>query len=262
MVFDWLKRKIKIPQGMADLHNHVLPGIDDGAQDMESSVAMLRDFAYTGYSAVAVSCHLGHPRYDEVSADRIREGVRQVQQELDQQGIAIRLYPGAEIYCDERFEERLQQGSLLPIGGTGPFYLIEFALRDPMLRMKELAFALQLQGIRPILAHPERYEVLHRKPHLLREWKQAGWLMQLDLCSLLQEDGRDVYKLSLHFLREQSFDIAASDLHGPTGKVRQMVESLAHQVGAVELEQLLVINPHRILQGLEPLPFDDYDEAA
>lgn len=260
MVFDWLKRKTKIPQNMADLHNHVLPEIDDGATSMDSSLSMLRDFAYTGYSAVAVSCHLGHPRYPEVSAALIREGVQRVQEQLDQEGIAIRLFPGAEIYCDDQFEARLQEGALLSIGGEGPFYLIEFALRDPMLRMKELAFELGLSGIRPVLAHPERYETLHRKPHLLQEWRQAGWLAQLDLCSLLQEDGRDVYKLALHFIRERAFDIAASDLHGPTGKVRRMVEALAQLVDTDELERLLVTNPHRILQGQEPISLEKYED--
>ncbi len=250
-MFDWLKHKkdIQLPVGMVDLHNHVLPGVDDGPKTIDSSLEMLRDFAASGYSTVSVSCHMMHHRFPNVSSELIRNTVEQVQTRLKEEGIAIQLLPGCEIFFDDRFLIEWEAGTLLPVGGDGPYYLIEFSLRDPMLRMKELVFELSVKGIRPILAHPERYDVLLRKPELIHAWKEAGWIMQLDLCSLLPDGVRDVRKLAQRYIHEHVFDIAATDLHGPTGRVREMATALARETNEDELKRLLVTNPQRILEG-------------
>ncbi|TNE48382.1 MAG: hypothetical protein EP343_16090 [Deltaproteobacteria bacterium] len=259
-MFWWLQPKSEIPASdLVDIHNHSLPNIDDGASSVEASLNMYRDFANCGYSDVAVSCHLGHPRFPEVSGAKIRESVAMMQEHLDNEGIALKLHPGSEIWCDDRFEQRWEAGELLPVGGDGPYLLIEFALRDPMLRMKDLAFSMTTQGIRPILAHPERYDVLLRKPELIHEWKESGWSMQLDLCSLLLNGVGSVRKLARTYLKQNVFDLGATDLHGPTGKIGKMLELLSREVDTDEMTRLLVTNPQRILRGEYLIQLDPED---
>jgi protein-tyrosine phosphatase len=245
-------------QGMTDIHNHVLPCIDDGASDIEASLAMLQNLAQAGFTAVSVSCHLGHPTFPDVSVQSIHDGVELIRQKLDSAGIAIELYAGAENYCDENLLPRFDAGQLLSVGGNTNWYLIEFSNMDPMLHMQEIAFQLSMRGVRPILAHPERYHALMRKPALANIWKDCGWSLQLDLGHLLYRDNWEAHKLARSMLNQGIYDLAATDLHQPSGDLPKMLRALVKIVGIEEATRLMVSNPHRILanQSLEEIEFD------
>jgi protein-tyrosine phosphatase len=259
----WFSRKEDLPTGMVDLHNHLSPGIDDGAQSDEDTLDMLRVFIDTGFSKIAITSHLCHPMFPDVTAERIRERVAHVQALVAAHQLPIEVVPGSEIYYQDHLLEKLEAGELVPLGGEGNVYLIEFPPQDPMVHMKELGFELSLKGIRPVLAHPERYTALQRKPSLLHDWRRAGWAMQLDIASLMGSEGRAVRKLSEKWLQERGFDLAASDMHRPLkpeGQFRKMLERLLKQVGREEATRLLVHNPDRLLSGTHLLEAEDADD--
>lgn len=255
----WFSREVKLPTGMIDIHNHVLPGIDDGAGDWAESLAMMRAFVDAGYSVVSVSSHLHHPLFPESSAPVIRALVQAAQEQADAHSLPLRILPGCEIYYQDGLMDWLESGAYVPVGGEGGYLLIEFSTRDTLRMMKELAFQLQMKGIKPVLAHPERYEALQARPEMAREWIRAGWWMQLDLPSIIGETGVYIQRLAVQMLKEGWFHIAATDLHKSPEQadyLQQMLKKLVKLVGYEDAERLLVTNPQRLLAGKSLLEAD------
>ena len=246
----WLFRREEIPQGMTDVHNHLVPGLDDGASDDAEALAMLRGFAEAGYKEIAVSCHLGHPLFDTVSPENITQGVAYLRELAEREGIALSLWPGCEIYYSDLMAEKILAGDVLSVGGSSRYLLIEFSPRDPMQHLKEIAFQLQVRGKQPILAHPERYDAVCKSPEIIRTWSHAGWLMQLDLPSLTGESGPLIKKTAEILLKKRLFHLAASDLHrGKDAKLKleTMLRRLVRLCGEEEAHRLLVTNPSRLI---------------
>ncbi|MEM1009662.1 MAG: CpsB/CapC family capsule biosynthesis tyrosine phosphatase, partial [Myxococcota bacterium] len=184
----WFRKKKTLPEGMVDLHNHVLPGIDDGALDWESSLEMMRAYERMGFSTIAATPHRCHPLFPKnVTEQGIHVLVEEAQYRASDDGLSLRVLPGAEYYFSDLFFSTAERAELLSLGGECPFVLLEFPTQHPMTMMKDLVFRLQVQGIRPVLAHPERYLCLHHAPQKLREWHDAGWFFQLDLPSIVGE---------------------------------------------------------------------------
>lgn len=255
----WFKRTYDLPQAMIDLHNHVAPQIDDGASSDEDTLLMLQDFKDAGFTELALTSHLGHPMFPDVTSERIHERVKHVRALVQKHQIEMTIHAGAEIYYSDRTLAQLEAGTLIALGSSN-YYLIEFPPQDLMSHMKELAFQLTVKGIRPILAHPERYTVLQRKPQLIHEWHRSGWLMQLDIASLMGREGRTTRKVAQQWLKEGVFDVAASDMHRPLkpeGQFQKMLQRLLQITGPKEAHRLLVENPSRILNNLHTLEADD-----
>ncbi|MCB9638959.1 MAG: hypothetical protein H6727_08675 [Myxococcales bacterium] len=248
----WFSREVTLPTGMIDIHNHLLPGIDDGAGDWDESLAMMRAFVDAGFSTLSISSHLHHPLFPESSAPVIRDLAAQAQQQADAHEIPLRILPGCEIYFQDALMDWIEQEQVVPVGGQGKYLLIEFSTRDTMRMMNELAFQLQMKGIRPVLAHPERYEALQARPDLIRDWIRSGWWMQLDLPSIIGETGPIIQKLAIKILKDGHFHVASTDLHkapdDPT-YLKAMLKKLVKLAGEEEAERLMVTNPQRLLEG-------------
>lgn len=258
----WLFRREELPQGMADIHNHLVPALDDGANDDAEAIEMLRGFAAVGYEEIAVSCHLGHPLFESVSPEGIHAGVERLRALALGEGLSLALWPGCEIYYSDHMAEAIASRSVIPVGGRSRYLLIEFPTRDPMSYLKELAFQLQVQGFQPILAHPERYDAVCKNPALVQTWSRSGWLMQLDLPSLLGESGPWIKKTAEVLLKKRLFHLAASDLHrGKEAKEKldAMLRRLLRLAGREETHRLTVTNPRRLIrdQAIEEIEIDD-----
>jgi len=263
MVMGWFRRKAqRLPQGMADLHNHILPALDDGSESVEETLNMLQCYVDAGFSTIVSTSHLNHPYFTDVTLERILEGVERVKQLIQEHQIPLELHAGAEIYYQGDFMDMIADNRLLSLGSSS-YMLIEFGVADHMRHMKELAFELSLKGVRPILAHPERYQRLMAKPSLASEWRRAGWIFQLDLSSLLKQASKPSRKLAHTLLKNRMFELAASDMHHPPVSadtdLKKQLSLLIKQVGFEETERLMVTNPNRIVKGGNVIVIDDDD---
>ena len=248
----WFKRqKIDLPAHLVDLHCHIIPDIDDGSVDEDESLQMLRLFVEQGYEILVSTSHLGHPLFPEVSVEVIRQGIQTLEKIVEEYDLPLKIYMGAEIYYSDFFLDELANNRLVKLGNNGTYMLIEFPPRDPLSLLKQLVFDLGIKGIQPVLAHPERYDILLRRPKLAREWVNAGWILQLDLPSLINENGPAVRKLAFRFLNEGLYDLAASDLHHaePTKNLEKMLQVLIKKVGYEETERLVSTNPRLMVEG-------------
>ena len=147
------KRKIITDHGLTDVHSHLLPGIDDGAQSMEDSVDLVRQLGALGFKKLVTTPHIIHDFYPN-NAEIIRSKLHDLKQRLLQEDIKIDLNAAAEYYLDEFFMDQLAQNSPLLTFGEN-YILFETPFMNEPNYLKESIFKLISKGLRPVLAHPE-----------------------------------------------------------------------------------------------------------
>jgi protein-tyrosine phosphatase len=197
---------------MIDTHLHILPGIDDGPETMEDSIALARVLVQEGiHSAIAT------PHYNDVflhhSAIEIQERVNDVQIELDRHSIPLRLYPGHEALIKPGLIEDIQTGRLATLNGSR-YLLLELWNSAWLPETERVIFELQAFGITPILAHPERYHVIQREPERITSLLTQGVLIQITASSLIGMQGRTAQRTAESLLKRGQVHCIASDGHG------------------------------------------------
>lgn len=213
---------------MIDLHCHLLPGLDDGSRNFDDSVAMAKGLAGLGFTAICCTPHLpwGNTvvRAGELAALREQLAAR-----LAEAGIALELLPGAEHHIIE-LPERLAEGGLIPYQRPDAF-LMEFSLRGFPVRLDDLLFRIQVKGLRPAVAHVERYPEVQQDVRILERLRERGCYLLINLSSLAGAWDRAAQRAARAVVEAGLLDAACTDLHAP-GEVDQAAEGLA------ELERL------------------------
>jgi len=240
---------------MIDLHNHILPSVDDGAADIEESVEIARQFASEGVSLIAATPHLDPEHGGGPAAEVVRGLVTQVQTAVDAAGIELKIVPGQEIFLTPELPDLLEQGVAQSLG-DGKAVLVELFLGagERPLYLDDTLFRLQLAGHFPVLAHPERYPFMQRHPELAEPLVNRGVVLQLTAPSLLGLYGAQVRQTAERLLLRGLYCVGASDRHHP-GRERSLADMharIADLTDASTADLLLRTNPGRVLEGLEP----------
>lgn len=237
--------------GYIDIHSHFIHGMDDGAQNREETLAILAHARQAGFTGVVATPHVMIGVY-EPAREVLEQSIEDLRADLAAESSPMQLLPGAEYYLDEHFFSLLQEGGLHPLGESDHL-LVEL----PMLRIppmaRDLAFRIRVKGMVPVLAHPERYHEIARKPKIVVSLKNAGYLLQINIGSLVGMYGSGPRKAAEWMLKNNLVEFVGSDAHTP--QQAQMVygegiETLEKYIGAEKLRQLLVDNPRRALRWL------------
>lgn len=168
----------------ADMHSHVLPGLDDGAETLEKSLELVEALMAKGYTKLIMTPHIMGDFYKN-TPEGIREKLNLLQAAVHEKGWNIQLEFAAEYYLDEWFVRRLEDNEpLLTFGGDKKYLLFETSYINEPSFLKAVVFEMLSAGYKPVLAHPERYTYLYSKFDELKTLHEAGVLMQLNLNSL------------------------------------------------------------------------------
>ncbi len=195
----------------ADMHSHLVPGIDDGAPDMATSVTLIKGLHALGYKKIITTPHILWEIYPNTH-DKIIEGISEVRKALELEGVDVELHAAAEYFIDEHFEQELKNKvPLLTISGN--MVLVEFSMLNAPMDLQEVMFEMQMQNYQPVIAHPERYTYLARKKEVFDELKNAGCYFQLNLLALTGYYGYPVQELADYLLKKKYYDLAGTDLH-------------------------------------------------
>lgn len=173
---------------MFDLHCHLLPGIDDGAPDLETSLAMARAFVDQGVECVACTPHI-LPGLFHNTGPQIRKAVAELQLRLEDAGIPLKLVTGADNHIVPDFVDGLKRGHLLTLADTA-YVLVEPPHHVAPARVEELFFAILLAGYVPVLTHPERLTWIENKYDVMERLASRGVWMQITSGSLTGSFGR------------------------------------------------------------------------
>jgi tyrosine-protein phosphatase YwqE len=195
-----------------DIHSHLIPNIDDGCQDLQSSLTCLKHLQEMGFSKVVTTPHIMSGVYPNTPSI-INEGLAVLRKALEAERIDIQVEAAAEYKIDELFVEYLAADNLLTFGDK--YILIELSFVAVPINLEDIIFTLQTKGYKPILAHPERYRYWSDKLSQIERLKSLGCLMQLNMMSLVGQYGGLAKDVAHKLLNKNLIDFLGTDLHRP-----------------------------------------------
>lgn len=236
---------------MIDLHSHILPEQDDGARNLQDSLAMARMAVDSGVTVMVATPHCVSDRSREVY------GAWQLLREaLEESGIPLRLLLGMEIFGTPDTLRLLQERKLFTMNGSR-YPLVEFSFYSDGSEESRILRSLCNAGYRPMVAHPERYRYVQENPGLLNSWHRMGCLLQVNKGSLLGRFGHTAQETAMELVERGFAAVVASDAHSPRMRtpwmkeVRSMLsETISPRCARVLLEE----NPRKILKNEDVLP--------
>jgi protein-tyrosine phosphatase len=214
-----------------DMHSHLLPGIDDGSPDLQTSIQLIRGMVAQGFTKLITTPHIMWEMYPN-TPEIITEKLELVKKAVADEGIEVELHAAAEYFLDDHVEGLLKRNEkLLTISGN--MVLSEFSLAYPPHGLKDILFEMQMQGYLPVIAHPERYIYLEGNKDFYEELKDLGCLFQLNVLSLTGYYGKSVQELANHLIKKGHYDLVGTDLHGfrhldnlPSSSISHTLEKL------------------------------------
>ena len=234
---------------MIDIHCHILPGIDDGAKDLNDSFEMARQAQSQGITRIVASPHHKNGSFDNNFQDILTE-VNLLNKELKREGIDIEILPGQEVRIYGEMEEDLDV-DLLTVNNSGVYMLIEFPSSHLPRYANKLLFDLQLKGIVPIIVHPERNREIMEDPSKLYRLIKEGSLSQVTASSVTGRMGKKIKKFSLDLLSHNLAHFIASDSHNTTTRpfdLREAYETVEKELGT-SMRYQVQENPEEMVQG-------------
>ena len=198
--------------GLVDIHNHILPGIDDGAKTVDDSLELLKGFSEFGMTNFICTPHIMHNHYDN-TPNTINKAYDKLSRELDKNGLKdTKIQCAAEHMIDDNFENILENEKIMPL--QNDYLLVEMSFLQPSLNFDVSIEKIAQHRYFPILAHPERYMYYHGKYGKYPSMKTKGILFQLNLLSLTTDSyGPEVVKVADKLLEDGLIDFVGTDVH-------------------------------------------------
>ncbi|HML34184.1 tyrosine-protein phosphatase [Sporomusa sphaeroides] len=235
---------------MLDVHCHLLPGIDDGAKDLETSLKMLDIAGKNNTRAIIATPHVIEGKWLP-AWEEIVESCNMLKIESRKYGLDIPVYPGGEV--------AVHMDMLDMVKGPGPYclnsggyILVELPAMEIPRFTEDFFFTLEARGITPVLAHPERHPVLSKDPEILVEWIRRGLLLQINGSSLMGRMGERAQAMAELLLTRHMVHCIGSDAHSARSRNPDLSRAADRIVSLVGLEmarQILTVNPQRIIES-------------
>jgi protein-tyrosine phosphatase len=213
-MFDFFVKKkflVDYLDGFTDIHNHILPGIDDGAKNVEESLSLIKGMGAFGITNFICTPHIMENYYPN-TPETIKNALNTIDKALKKEGNSdVRLRAAAEHMIDSGFETLLDTDGIMPI--SDQYILVEMSYLQASLNFEEAIQKLKDNDLFPIFAHPERYIYLKHNKGDYKRMKDLGMLFQLNLLSLSGYYGKEVHKKAVLLLENNLIDFVATDLH-------------------------------------------------
>jgi|SRR5680860_181631 len=236
---------------MIDMHSHILPGLDDGAKNMTETLHMVCQLHEAGFKTLIATPHVLEGR-EALSVAEILTVTEQVRERVMEAGIPVEILPGAENYIFPDMAKWVSAGKLLTLGNAGKYLLVELPMNEIPHYTEQVFFELQVQGITPVLAHPERNKGLSDQPERLLDWAKKGIIFQLNLRSLSGHYGPQARQLAELMFNSDLSHVLGSDAHRVSHSELTYLEGLQNIRKIVGDERYLDLtrnNPQTILEG-------------
>lgn len=236
-------------RGFIDLHCHWIVGIDDGVREVEESYALLTGLHASGFDHVIATPHMRPGMFDNTRAE-LEAAYARTRAALDGRPGLPKLSLSSEHFFDDVVFDRFMNADVLPYPG-GKAALVEFDPRGFPTNLEHRFFDLRRRGIRPVIAHPERYTPVWKSIQSLERFLDVGAVLLLDVAALAGKYGRASQRAAEELVREGYYYAACSDSHAPADvkDVVRGIDALRKMQGDEEVEFLFVEGPTHILEG-------------
>jgi protein-tyrosine phosphatase len=235
---------------MIDIHSHILPGIDDGAQTLEDAIAMAETAVQEGITHLYATPHHRNGRYENVKSSILLE-VDVFRQQLNNRNIPLSVIPGQEIRLYKELIEDLDRDTLIPIHHELKYLLIELPSSSVPSYAAEILFELSLRNYQPIIVHPERNSEIIEDPDILYDFIVTGALTQITASSIVGNFGKKIMNFSHELLKTNMAHFIASDAHNISSRgfnLKQAYETIEKKHG-METRYYLQENAELVMKG-------------
>lgn len=225
---------------MIDLHCHILPNVDDGAMDEAESLKMVSAAIDEGITVVAATPHHQNGKYNN-EREVILAGVKRLNELAEEHQLDIKIVPGQEVRLYGEIERDYQDQKLVTIGDNTRYVLIEFSNRHVPRYAARIFYDLQLQGLKPIIVHPERNSEIMENPEKLINLIEKGALVQVTAGSITGHFGKKIQIFTHQLIDANAVHIIASDAHNVSTRgfyMKEAVQALEKKYGADYVEYL------------------------
>ncbi|MBI5586564.1 MAG: capsular biosynthesis protein [Deltaproteobacteria bacterium] len=245
---------------MIDLHCHLLPGVDDGAKDLEESLAMARLAVNDGIRAIVATPHVRNGLYHH-TREELEERFIRLKEYLQVQGLPLTLYLGADIHLSPGLIQHLERQELPSINNRR-YLLLELPSFALPSALQEILFKLRAKGFIPVVTHPERNGAIQKNPEQAVELSRFGALFQVTAMSLTGEFGGKVRDCAAALLEKGLVQVLATDAHSPRNRppfLAAGVRAAEKLIGKEAALRLVTDHPERILAGA-PWPDQEFQK--
>ncbi|MEC3884071.1 CpsB/CapC family capsule biosynthesis tyrosine phosphatase [Halobacillus sp. HZG1] len=235
---------------MIDIHSHILPGVDDGAQTIEESVKMAEAAVADGIRTIIATPHHKNGAYDNYKNDILIQ-VNELNRTFQERGIDLEVLPGQETRIYGEMIKGLQQEEVLPLNQESNYVFVEFPSGSVPRYANQLFFDLQVAGYSPIIVHPERNKAIMENPDLLYSFVKHGAYVQLTAASVCGKFGKKIKKFSEQLLEANLAHLIASDAHNTGSRGFCMTEAYGEirSTFGLDFVYLLSENAEDVLVG-------------
>ncbi len=193
-----------------DIHNHLLPGIDDGSKDIEQTKELIKGLTEIGFKEFITTPHVIDGLWNNSTEDIVNTFNKTVK-DLKNTDVIAPKKTAAEYMMDFGFHQKLKTEKLLTLKGN--YLLVEMSYRNPPINLHQIIFDIQLAGYTPVLAHPERYLFYENNYAEYKVLKEKGCLFQINLLSTVGYYGKEIVKIADRLLEDDFIDFSGSDVH-------------------------------------------------
>lgn len=247
---------------MIDLHIHILPGIDDGAQTMDEALEMAEIAVESGVDTLIVTPHSNQVgRFENYNTPELTEAYDIFRRILEEEQIPLKVLPGMEIFASDEMGRKIKEGLLTGLNHSD-YFLMEFPFDAEAWWMGEILEEILELGKIPLIAHPERYYEVQDYPELVWEWIQLGCLTQVNKGSAFGNFGRLAQRAAEFLLSNDLVTCIASDAHSPfvrtpyMGDIREYLEEWFGEKRAYRLlkgnQEIIISNGKVPVHGRMP----------
>ncbi|MBF8808322.1 MAG: tyrosine protein phosphatase [Enterococcus lacertideformus] len=225
---------------MIDLHCHILPGVDDGAQNIEDSLAMAEKAIEQGITHILCTPHHNNGKYSN-QKKKVISLVASLQIELEKRNMPLVLLEGQEVRISGELMEAIQRDEILFTDSEDAHLLIEFPSIEVPLYAEIIFFELLKLGKIPVIVHPERNAYFRKDPNRLLPFLEMGCLAQLTAPSYIGQFGKDIQKTAKEMVKYNLVQMVASDAHRVTKRsfyLKERYEQITKVFGIKKVEQM------------------------
>lgn len=218
---------------MIDIHSHILPGIDDGAQTIDDAINMAKLAVEEGITKIIATPHHNNGKYTNKKVD-IEERVSKLNHILQKDNIPLEVLPGQETRIYGELIEDIDKGDILPLNHTN-YLFIELPSGHIPRYTEQLLFDIQLKGLTPIIVHPERNAGVMENPNKLLNLVKKGALTQVTAGSITGYFGKKIKNLSMQLIESNLTHFISSDAHNITSRsfhIRESISEVNKEFGA------------------------------
>lgn len=237
---------------MIDLHTHILPEFDDGAYSFKESVRMAKLACEDGTNILVATPHCNQKgRYENYYNSNLVDSYNTLTNELKKQKIPVEVYLGMEIFASKHVVNKIEREELIGINHSS-YYLIEFELNEDKNFMNDILMQMIQLGKIPLIAHPERYQIIQENPDVIYPWLEAGCLTQINGASLFGKFGSQAQWVSRAFLKNNCVTCVASAAHDSLGRspcLSMAYNWISWRYGSHHANVLMNDNPLKIIKN-------------